>query len=268
MARYGLEAQQLGDAIMQMQLDAKMQALAADWALLSQYTPAGSQSQMNLAMGMLPALQAIINDALTNGLAIDESLRPLIDLLIQMGLLTNLTGGVLDASQLTWQQSITDTDRLLAKLDEIIAAILYGVAGSAGYTNAGNGGYAGPGGTGQQGGGSYSGGPIQMASGSGGILNFGAGVDARLHGFEGVFTSQQMNDIISTASQFGANSRMGSLIAAQDSRIGGGSQPVNINIIAWDGASIDQWLWSGGAKKLATAVVPEIPDEAWRQGLG
>lgn len=267
MARYGLEAEQLGSVIMQMQLDAKMQQLAADWSLLSGIS---GVNMSNLAMGMQPQLQAIINTALANGLAIDESLRPLVDLLIQMGLLTNLTGGVLDASQLTWQQSITDTDRLLTKMDQIIAAI-YIASGVPGYQNPST---PLPPTPPNQGNNNNQHTPPDWmtqntyASGTGGILNFGSGTPAILHGFEGVFTDAQMRSITTSAAQFGANSRMSSLIAAQDSRMSGSSQPVNIHIHAWDGDSVNNWLWNGGARQLTTAIVPEIPNEAWRLGLG
>jgi tetratricopeptide (TPR) repeat protein len=128
MERYGLTAAMLGGPMMQKQIDAQAKTITADWKILT-----GSGADVNtVALGMANQVQAIIDAAMSSGLSIDAGLKPIIQALAGMGQLRGKNGAAFDESLLSYQQTSDDimtgvanenTDRLLAKLNELISAV-------------------------------------------------------------------------------------------------------------------------------------------------
>jgi len=115
---------------------------------------------------------------------------------------------------------------------------------------------------------------LPFAGGSGGLRDFGIATPAVLHGIEAVLTAQEYIALLSRSSQVGGgenlglglneNNGVGRLIGPQNDRIQG---TTNITIQAWDGASVDEWLRTGGARKVTEAIAPELPGVVRRYGL-
>lgn len=116
--RYGLEMDKLGPKVNQLRINDVAAQIVKDWKLLQ---AAGADTNTVL-VGMQKSVQDLVTDALRMGLKIPESMRPIIQAMIDAGLLTDQFGTKLtDVGGLEFEQPITAAiDKLLAKLDELI----------------------------------------------------------------------------------------------------------------------------------------------------
>ena len=116
--KYGIELSKLGPAFDDARLRRAAIALARDWDIL---TKGGTDVQVVID-GMSDEVQELVNDALHAGRQIPANLRPVLDQMIQAGVLTDLEGEKLtDLSQLDFATPITQKfDELIAKISEMI----------------------------------------------------------------------------------------------------------------------------------------------------
>ena len=126
--KYGIELSKLGPAFDDARLRRAAAALVQDWDIL---TKGGTDVQVVID-GMSDEVQELVNDALKAGRQIPANMQPILDQMIQAGVLTDLEGEKLtDLSQLDFATPITQKfDQLITKIDEMIDK-LAGPSGSA-----------------------------------------------------------------------------------------------------------------------------------------
>jgi hypothetical protein len=126
--RYGLTLDQLGPKITQLQITDTAKQIVADFDLLML-----AGADVNTVMvGMQASVQDMVTKALKLGLELPESMKPLIQSMIDAGLLTDESGTKLgDLSKLTFAADLTKMfDQLILKLDELISKITDGLGGA------------------------------------------------------------------------------------------------------------------------------------------
>jgi hypothetical protein len=103
--RYGLSLDALGPKVQQLRISETAAQIVKDFDLLI-----GAGADVGVVMvGMQEKVQGLVTSALTLGLALPESMRPLIEKMIEAGLLTDQFGGKLqDASSIQFAKPITD----------------------------------------------------------------------------------------------------------------------------------------------------------------
>lgn len=127
-SRYGLEIDALGPKIQQLQISESAEQIVADWELLI-----GAGADFNsVLVGMADETQVVVTNALKFGSELPEKMKPMIQAMIDAGLLTDLTGEkLIDISQLNWAEPLAESvDRLITKMDELIEKIIEGVGGA------------------------------------------------------------------------------------------------------------------------------------------
>jgi len=123
--RYGISLDALGEKFQQAKLDDAAKKLAEDWKLL-----ADNGADINAVMaGMKDEVQELISKALTLGLTIPESMRPLIEAMFRAGELVDENGDALeDLSRIEWAPDVlSDFDLLIEKIDELIDRLVDGL---------------------------------------------------------------------------------------------------------------------------------------------
>jgi predicted peroxiredoxin len=120
-ARYGLTLDQLGPKVQQLRINEMAAQLAADWKLFGQI---GVDTNVILD-GMAPKVQEMINMALTAGVEIPASMRPIIQALIEQGRLVDENGEKLtDLGRLTFAEELTtQIKELVTVLKEFVEEI-------------------------------------------------------------------------------------------------------------------------------------------------
>lgn len=116
--RYGLKLDDLGSKVQQLRIDEMASQLTADWDILIR---AGADANVVMG-GMQKNVQDIITKALVMGLAVPDSMRPIIQKMIDAGLLTDEFGEKLgDTSRINFTTPLAQRiDDLIAKLGELI----------------------------------------------------------------------------------------------------------------------------------------------------
>lgn len=185
--KYGFSIDELGPKFQQQKLDEMAGALLQDYKLL---TASGIEQNTVLAK-MGPAFQDYVNTALKAGAALPETMRPIIEQLIQSGQLLDENGNAftsLEQSGISFTQTLSEgLQSLISKIDELVRA-LTGAGSAAGRISIPNGGSLGNGkGLEEQ--------PRSFAGGSGGFQNFGSGTPAVLHGVEAVIRPGDLRSI-------------------------------------------------------------------------
>lgn len=116
--RYNIKVEDLGKTFAQAKFTDSANQIAKDWDLLTKH---GADANV-VALGMRDSIQKMVSQALSAGLEIPEGMRPVIDLLIRMGELTDENGLKLeDTSRINFAKPIADSiEDLIKKLDEFI----------------------------------------------------------------------------------------------------------------------------------------------------
>lgn len=119
--RYGISVDSLGSKFHQAKFDETFRQMAADFKLL---TENGADVNAVIA-GMKDEVQELVNKAIKMGLTIPESMKPLLQAMIDAGELTDENGEKLtDLTKLTFARDLqADFQTLIDKLDELISRI-------------------------------------------------------------------------------------------------------------------------------------------------
>ncbi|MCR4301788.1 MAG: DUF1825 family protein [Sulfuricaulis sp.] len=127
--RYGLSLDQLGPKVKQLQITEAATQIAADFQML---IAAGANPAMLALSAMGDKTQELVDLALKYGMELPESMKPLLQAMIDAGTLTDASGKKMtDLSKLTFAKDLTKMfDELIAKLNELIDKIVGGVGGA------------------------------------------------------------------------------------------------------------------------------------------
>lgn len=192
--KYGFTIEELGPKFAAQELDKKAQELFQDYQIL---IAAGIDNGIVVSK-MADATNAYVRQALTMGVEVPSAMKPMIDKMIEMGLLTDASGnkiGSLEESGIVFAETMTQNfDRLIEEVKKLTDAIARGLGIAIDQTaekirqfprdikvrvdfevpDFPNNDLPG------------------FQHGSGGIRDFGRGSLAVLHGREGVFTEAQL----------------------------------------------------------------------------
>lgn len=121
--KYGFAFEQLGPAFQQQRLDDLAKELIEDWRVL-----VNSGIQVDLVNEkMAESINAYLKTALRTGMEVPAAMRPILDRLLQQGLLTDEAGNKimdLEATGLHFAETMTQGfDRVVEKLNELIARL-------------------------------------------------------------------------------------------------------------------------------------------------
>lgn len=120
--RYGLSLDDLGDKVQQLRITEAANQIIADFNLLAD---AGVDTAMLLSGSMGDALQDIVTEALKTGREVPEALRPILQQMIDLGLLVDASGNKLaDLNGITFGADLVSSiELLIAKLDDLVDAL-------------------------------------------------------------------------------------------------------------------------------------------------
>ena len=221
--KYGISIEKAGQAVQQLMITANAQTLINDW---QQWAKAGGDLDV-FAKAAAGNFSTLVQQAQAFGTTLPENMRPMLESLVQQGLLLDQNGKALaDIAGITFGPAVqTEMERLAKSIEDLVTElrILNGSAtgggGLGGVITAQNA---------RMGVESFAGGT------RGRYRDFGRGTPAILHGRERVMTEGEGS---------------------------GGSAPT-IVIQALDSADVETWLRRGGAQKIAAAMVPVFPGAA------
>jgi hypothetical protein len=119
--RYGLTLDQLGDKVQQLEMTETARQIIKDFDLL---TLAGADAAVLLEGQMGDALQGLVIEAMTTGRELPEALRPILETMRTLGLLTDENGVKLEnLDRISFGRDLTQAiDALILKLTELIDA--------------------------------------------------------------------------------------------------------------------------------------------------
>jgi TP901 family phage tail tape measure protein len=116
--RYGITLDSLGPKVEQIRITEVAEQIAKDFQFLTGVV-AGDAGAINAVMvGMQDEIQEIVNKALTLGLTLPESMKPVLQSMIDAGLLTDQFGNAM-----TSLDGIDFAPTLMSKIDELITAL-------------------------------------------------------------------------------------------------------------------------------------------------
>lgn len=126
--RYGLEVDKIGDGINSLRVMEFATQAVKDWELLAR---AGADLEQ-VAAGMADEMQALVIESGKFGHALPEAMRPILQKMIDMGLLTDDAGNKLqDLTGLHFERPLADAiDGLIGKMDQLIDKISTGLGGA------------------------------------------------------------------------------------------------------------------------------------------
>lgn len=120
--RYGITLDELGPKVNQLNIDQVAAQISKDWKLLT-----SDGEDINVVMSKMKGkVQEVVSAALKFGDTIPESMKPVIDKMIEAGLLTDEFGNkLLDDHKLTFAKPLSEKfDELIVKLGELVDAII------------------------------------------------------------------------------------------------------------------------------------------------
>ena len=121
MERYGIEASQLGPQAAQHFLDQDAGQLLKDFELLK----AAGVDLTVIIEKMGPALNEYVQASMAAGTKIPEAMRPVIEQMLEAGLLTDEAGNKLETLDgVTFGETTSAFDQLIAKITELVNALL------------------------------------------------------------------------------------------------------------------------------------------------
>lgn len=126
--RYGLTLEGLGHKVQQLKITEIAEQVVADYDIMSR---AGADMTV-VAKGMAEQVQFLVTQALEFGHALPEGMRPILEHMLELGLLTDQSGVKLeDLSGIKFEKPLeASIDALILKLDELIEKISEGVGGA------------------------------------------------------------------------------------------------------------------------------------------
>lgn len=126
--RYGLEVDKIGDGINDLRVMEFATQAVKDWQLLAS---AGADLEQ-VAKGMADEMQSLVIESAKFGHALPEAMRPILQKMIDMGLLTDDAGEKLtDLTTLHFEKPLADAiDGLIGKMDQLIDKISNGLGGA------------------------------------------------------------------------------------------------------------------------------------------
>jgi hypothetical protein len=126
--KYGFTIDQLGPTYAKQQLHERAGEMLQDWKVLD----AAGISHVEIIKKMGPSLQEYVNQSSITGNAIPEQLRPALQTMIDMGMLTDTSGQKLtDLSSLTFADTLdAKFDTVIGKIGDLIDAITRGLGGA------------------------------------------------------------------------------------------------------------------------------------------
>ena len=254
--RYGLELDDLGSKVQQLRITETANQIIKDFNMLTlagvpfavlmrdipvSVTDAAGKVSTSLT-GMRVEIQKLVGRAIALGLELPASMRPIIEKMIEAGLLTDDTGTKLtDLSKLTFAADLTKMfEALILKLDELIGKITGGVVDA--LTGIGNTRIP----------------PVRIPYYYDPSDPNMPNREPQTHlGVGGIVTRPTMALIGEAGPEAVIPlSRLG----AGRPQAGGGSI-IQIVVQAFDPDGLDLWLRRGGAQKLAEAITPKLPGE-------
>jgi hypothetical protein len=127
-ARYGLEVDKIGDSINSLRVMETAQQAVADWELMAK---AGADMS-EVAAGMADEIQGLVIESVKWGHALPEAMRPILQKMIDMGLLTDDAGDkLIDLERIKFDKPLVQAiDGLIGKMDELIDKIENGLSGA------------------------------------------------------------------------------------------------------------------------------------------
>jgi len=152
MQKYGITIDQLGPKFSQQKLDAQAMDLYRDWQLLI-----AAGVDMNLVIEkMSPAMNEYVQTAMRAGATLPESLRPFIQKMIDLGLLTDEAGNKIDSiDKIKFAPTVTQAIQAMTDAIKDLVAALLGIPRETRYRvvreNRTEGGPSDPGGPGEPG---------------------------------------------------------------------------------------------------------------------
>jgi TP901 family phage tail tape measure protein len=120
--RYGLKLDDLGSKVKQLSINEAAQQIVKDFDLLMRAGVPLEALMKAIPSGFREQVQKLITDALQLGLTLPASMKPMLEILLKAGGLTDEFGNKLESLEgLTFAESIQESvDRLIGKLDELI----------------------------------------------------------------------------------------------------------------------------------------------------
>jgi hypothetical protein len=119
--KYGIALSELGPAFNRKQLEDAAKSIAADWEILNQE----GVNTKEVLEKMSGSVQDLMDDAFEAGVRIPESMKPVIDSMVEQGLLVDENGDKLtDMSQLEFAKPLEEKFvQLLTKIDDLITKL-------------------------------------------------------------------------------------------------------------------------------------------------
>ncbi len=119
--RYGFTIDELGPRYAQQELDAKAAQLLQDYNLLN----AAGVDQVAVITRMGPAMNEYVQQSMAAGVAIPEAMRPALEKMLEMGMLTDSAGNKLDSLDgVTFTQSLSEgLAKAIDGINRLVAAL-------------------------------------------------------------------------------------------------------------------------------------------------
>ena len=126
--RYKFTIEELGPALQRQRLSEQAEQLFTDFGLL---VAAGIEVE-TVGTRMADSVNEYLRVALVTGQEVPAAMRPMLERMAEMGLLTDASGESLtDLTQIPWAETMTQGfDRVVAKLDELVRALARDIPGA------------------------------------------------------------------------------------------------------------------------------------------